>query len=74
MNADEHESDRSGLDLDVWGGEVTTPVLIPKPGETCILQNLDGTCPYGCCQCTAFAETMKMIHHRDTEDTKNRNP
>ena len=56
---------RRGQDLDVWGGATTTPVLIPKPGEPCILQHLDGTCPDGCSQCMEFAETMNILGHRE---------
>ncbi len=56
------QEDASGQDLDVWGGEVTTPVLIPKPGgvEDCKLKDRGG-CPIGCQACLLFAEEMKLI-------------
>ncbi len=56
-------ADRSVADLDVWGGEQTTPVLIPKPGEPCVLQDEDGRCPDGCQQCLDFAEHWANANH-----------
>ena len=72
MNADERRQNQSGFDIDVWGGEVTSLVLIPKPGEPCVLQDDKGGCPAGCCECWDFAEEIKIIHHGGTEDTEKR--
>ena len=58
-------NDRSGLDLDVWGDEATMPVAIPKPGESCILQDEDGGCPIGCRKCVEFADQMDLNHGDD---------
>jgi hypothetical protein len=60
-------SDRSGTDIDVWGGEDTVQVLIPQPGEPCILLDDEGKCPTGCRQCLDFAEEMKMLNHEKHE-------
>lgn len=64
-------NDRSGLDPDIWGDEVTTPVCaIPQPGEPCILQDENGCCPIGCRKCIEFAEQM-ALNPRGTEGTEN---
>ena len=61
MTADEHRTDVSGADLDAWGGEVTTPILIPRPGDHCVIQEY-GRCPPGCRQCQQFAEDMGIVN------------
>lgn len=48
---------RSGHDLDVWGGEDTTPLLVPKQGESCIA-HVNGRCPAGCTLCIGFLDEM----------------
>jgi hypothetical protein len=62
MNADEHGSDASGRDLDAWGGETTTPILIPRRGgdEPCPLK-IEGRCPVICGACAEFEEEMKLV-------------
>jgi hypothetical protein len=61
MNADERGSNKIGLDLDIWGGEVTTPVLIPQSPEHCVAAE-GGRCPPGCRECADFADQMGITY------------
>jgi hypothetical protein len=45
----------SSLDLDIWGGETTTPVLIPRSPAECVAA-VDGRCPPGCNGCEQFRQ------------------
>ncbi len=60
----------SGLDLDVWGGQDTAPVLVPQSPEQCIIAQ-DGRCPAGCQACLDFEQEMKITGRRETGDTEN---
>lgn len=60
-------ADQSGLDVDVWGGDATMPVLIPRSAEDCVA-TADGQCPPGCRQCLEFAETMGIMATENTEN------
>ena len=58
------------MDIDVWGGEATTLVLIPQPGQPCVLHEEEGRCPAGCRQCQDFTEEMKIVKHEEPEGLK----
>lgn len=69
MKADERGlriADRSGTDVDVWGGDLDRPmVVIPDRDEPCILK-VEGECPPGCRRCLDFAEELSKP--QPTED------
>jgi len=49
--------DGSVCDMDVWGGEDTVPLLVPRRGEACIA-HVNGDCPAGCTLCIGFLDEM----------------
>ena len=54
-----HQSEASGHDLDVWGGEPPDPVPLPAPGRgVCVVRPASGCCPSGCRACLDFLFEM----------------
>lgn len=51
----EQEQDKSGHNLDIWGGQVTGASYWPRPdsGDPCHLQ-VEGRCPPGCTACLEY--------------------